>query len=248
MNSKLSALLVCLICLILASTIHAQEEIAIRTDNVVRLYSPNLPADINVAEWVRTGELAVLAPIDNPGKATPGPAPAPYPVATIWEKGIEQLGASSATCDGICFVNGPLWVPGKHSLILWTVRMPNPARRLQSEFVKDLTLQLWVDWNENKAWEQRERVIVQSINLQNLLPSTAPYIEVQYLTSFFIPHLPQYAGAVGPTKYSTKLWVRGALTYDDSDAAPMGDMLFGETEDYLVNFQENQGNQNINKG
>ncbi len=248
MNSKLSALLACLICLILASTINAQDEIAIRTDNVVRLYSPSLPADVNVAEWVRTGELGVLAPINNPGKAMPGPAPAPYPVAKIWEKGIEQLGVSNATCDGICFVNGPLWVPGKHALILWTIRIPNPAQRLQSELVKDLTLQLWVDWNENKAWEQRERTIVQSINLQNLLPSTAPYIEVQYLTSFFVPHLPQFAGSVGPTKYATKLWIRGALTYDDNDAAPMGDMLFGECEDYLVNFQENQGNQNINKG
>jgi hypothetical protein len=247
-NSKLSALLVCLICLILASTIHAQEEIAIRTDNVVRLYSPNLPADVNVAEWVRTGELAVLAPIDNPGKATPGPAPAPYPVATIWEKGIEQLGASSATCDGLCFVNGPLWVPGKHALILWTVRIPNPARRLQSEFVKDLTLQLWVDLNENKAWEQRERMIVQSINLQNLLPSMAPYIEVQYLTSFAIPRIAGFMGGSGATKYSAKLWVRGALTYDDNDAAPMGDMLFGETEDYLVNYQEIRTDTKINKG
>lgn len=248
MNSKLSALLVCLICLILASPINAQDEIAIRTDNVVRLCAPDLTADASVAAWVRTGELALLAPVDNPGKATPGPAPAPYPVAKIWEKGIEQLGASNGTCDGLCFVNGPLWVPGKKALILWTIRIPNPAQRLQSEFVKDLTLQLWVDWNENKTWEQRERIIVQSINLRNLMPSMAPYIEVQYLTSFFIPHLPQFAAMGGTTKYSTKLWIRGALTYDDNDAAPQGDLLFGETEDYLVNFQENQSNLNINKG
>ena len=248
MNSKMSALFVCLICLILASTIFAQEEIAIRTDNVVRLYSPNLPADVNAAEWVRTGELGLLAPVDNSGKATPGPAPAPYPVATIWEKGIEQLGVSSATCDGICFVNGPLWVPGKHALILWTIRIPNPGKRLQSEFPKDLTLQLWVDWNENKAWEQRERMIIQNINVQNLLPSVAPFIEVQYLTSFVIPHLPQFVASSGTAKYSTKLWIRGALTYDDNDGAPMGDFLFGECEDYKVEFQENQSNPKINKG
>ena len=36
--------------------------------------------------------------------------------------------------------------------------------------------------------------------------------------------------------------------YDDDDAAPMGDFLFGECEDYLVNYQENQNNTKINKG
>jgi hypothetical protein len=248
-NLKLSALFACLICLILVSTLQAQDEIRVTTDNVVRLCSPNLPAEFITAEWVRTGEFGLLAPVDNPGKATPGPAPAPYPVATIWEKGIEQLGASNAVCDGICFVNGPLWVPGKHALILWTVRIPNPGKRLQNEFVRDLTLQLWVDWNENKAWEQTERMIVQNINVQNYLSTPAPFIEIQYLTSFVIPHLPQYAGGSGATKYSTKLWIRGALTYDDNDAAPMGDFLFGECEDFLVNFQENQSSTTkINKG
>jgi hypothetical protein len=247
-NLKLRALMLCLVCLILASTLQAQDEIIVKPDNVVRLYSANLPSGVNVTGWVETGNLALLAPIDNPGKATPGPAPAPYPVATIWEMGIEQLGASNAVCDGLCFVNGPLWVPGKNALILWTIRIPNPGKRLQSEFARDLTLQLWVDWNENKAWEQGERVIVENINVQNLLPSKASYLEIQYLTSFFIPHLPQYMSSAGATKYSTKLWIRGALTYDDNDAAPMGDFLFGEYEDYLVNFQENQSNTKINKG
>jgi hypothetical protein len=76
----------------------------------------------------------------------------------------------------------------------------------------------------------------------------APFIEVQYLTSFVIPHLPQFVASSGAAKYSTKLWIRGALTYDDNDAAPMGDFLFGECEDYKVNFQENQSNPNVNKG
>ena len=247
MNFKLSALTACLICLILASTVCAQDAPAVKVDNVVRLYSPSLPADFNAAAWVRTGVLGLYAPVDNPGKATPGPAPAPYPVAKIWEKGIEQLGASGAVCDGICFVNGPLWVPGKHALILWTIRIPNPGKRLQSEFIRNLTLQLWVDWNENKAWEQRERMIVQNVDVRDLLPSTAPFIEVQYLTSFVIPHLSQFAGSSAAARSTAKLWIRGALTYDDNDAAPMGDFLFGECEDYLVNFQENQSDVKINK-
>ena len=248
MNFKLSALFICLVSLILTSTVFAQDEPTVKTDNVVRLYSPNLPADVNVAAWVKTGDFGLTAPIDNTKKATPGPAPAPYPVAAIWEKGIEQLGISGAVCDGICFVNGPLWVPGKHALILWTIRIPNPGKRLQSEFMRGLTLQLWVDWNENKAWEQRERMIVQNVNVQNLLATPASFIEIQYLTSFVIPHLPQFVASSGTAKYSTKLWVRGALTYDDNDAAPMGDFLFGECEDYKVDFQENQSTTKINQG
>lgn len=239
MNARLSALFACLVCLILASTLYAQDETAVKTDNVIRLYSPNLPADVNADIWVQTGDLGVLAPVDNTNKATPGPAPAPYPVAMVWEKGIEQLGISSAACDGICFVNGPLWVPGKHALVLWTVRIPMPSKRLTSEFMRDLTLQLWVDWNENKTWEQRERMLVQNVNIQNLLPSVASYLEIQYLTSFRIPSLTTVSGS-GTAKYSAKLWVRCGLTYDDNDAAPMGDALFGEYEDYLVNYQEIQ--------
>lgn len=242
MNARLSALFACLVCLILASTLCAQDEISVKTDTVIRLYSPNLPADVNAAVWAQTGELGVLAPIDNTNKATPGPAPTPYPVPMVWEQGIEQLGLSSDACDGICFVNGPLLVPGKWMLVLWTVRIPTSAQRLTSEFARDLTLQLWVDWNENKAWEQRERMLVQNLNIQNLVPAAASYLEVQYLTSFRVPTVAPWAGTGGGgvTKYNAKLWIRCGLTYDDNDAAPMGDALFGEYEDYLVNYQEIQ--------
>lgn len=240
MKCKLNAVFACLVCLILASTLYAQDDTAVKTDTVIRLCSPNLPSDLNVDVWVRTGDLGVLAPVDNTKKATPGPAPAPYPVAKVWEKGIEQLGASSMVCDGLCFVNGPLWVPGKYALILWTIRIPNPGKRLTSEFMRDLTLQLWVDWNENKTWEQRERMILQNVNVQNLISVSGPFLEIQYLTSFVIPRLAAFTGGSGATKYETKLWVRGGLAYDDSDAAPMGDALFGEYEDFLVNYQEIQ--------
>ena len=90
-------------------------------------------------------------------------------------------------------------------------------------------------------------MIVQNVDVRDLLPSTAPFIEVQYLTSFVIPHVSQFAGGSAATRSTTKLWVRGALTYDDGDAAPMGDFLFGECEDYLVNFQEIQSNLEFNK-
>jgi hypothetical protein len=246
MYMKRSVFFACLVCLILASTVFAQDDIIpvknLPTDNVkiVRLYSSNLPPEFNLTGWLQTGDFGLAAPVDNEKKATPGPAPAPYPVAHIWDKGIEQLGASSGICDGICFVNGPNWVPNKVALVLWTIRIPNPVSRLATEFNQDLTVQLWVDWNENKAWEKRERVMCESLNVHNLFPSTAQYIEVQYLTSFVIPNVVGHMGGSGATKFESKLWVRGALTYDDVDASPAGQALFGEYEDYQVSFQEIQ--------
>ncbi len=242
MNLRWKAALAFLVCLMLASTIAAQDDdVAVVQNKVIRFASPSVATEIDVARWVETGELAFTAgPVDNTKKATPGPAPAPYPAAVVWEPGIEQLGASASICDGICFVNGPLLVAGKKALVLWTIRIPNPSRRIVSEFSRDLTLQLWVDWNENKAWEKRERVLAESLNLADLLPSGAPYVEIQYMTSFFIPRFTQYVGGSGAIKYETKVWARGGLTYDDPDASPVGETLFGEYEDFLLRWQEIQ--------
>ena len=241
MNFKWIMCIACLTCLMLASTLSAQEEIPIDTGGkVIRLAAPNVPAEFNITTWLQTGDFGVAYPVDNMRKAAPGPAPAPYPVAKVWDKGIEQLGVSAVTCDGMCFVNGPLWVPGKNALVLWTIRVPNPSRRLATEFDRDLTLQLWVDWNENRAFDKGERMIVQSFNIGNLFPTMAPFIEIQYLTTFTVGHLPQYVRTGGTSKYETKLWVRTAVSYDDNDASPAGQALFGEYEDWLLNFQENQ--------
>ncbi|RJR29881.1 MAG: hypothetical protein C4574_02970 [Candidatus Latescibacterota bacterium] len=243
MNVKRTSFMMCLVCLMLASTLAAQDDdiAVVRKDNVVRLASPSVSAEFDVAHWVATGELILAAgPVNNTNKATPGPAPAPYAQAVVWEKGIEQLGASATICDGITFVNGPQWVANKPALVLWTIRIPNPSRRLLSEFSRDLTLQLWVDWNENKVWEKRERVIEQTLNFADLLPSSAPYIEIQYMTSFVVPRITHFAGGYGVTKYEAKVWVRGGLTYDDPDASPVGETLFGEYEDYLLNWFEIQ--------
>jgi hypothetical protein len=243
MNLKWKAALACLVCLMLASTLAAQDDdiAVVQSDMVIRLASPSVAGELDVATWLATGELKLSAgPVNNPNKATPGPAPAPYARAVVWEKGIEQLGASPTVCDGICFVNGPQWVANKLALVLWTIRIPNPSRRLLSEFSRDLTLQLWVDWNQNKAWEKRERVIEETLNLADLLPSIAPYVEIQYMTSFVVPRITHFAGGYGVTKYEAKVWVRGALTYDDPDASPVGETLFGEYEDYLLNWFEIQ--------
>jgi hypothetical protein len=228
----------CLMCLMLASTLSAQEDTPIDTGaKVVRLAAPNVPLDNNVTSWLETGAFAVAYPVGNDIKATPGPAPAPYPTAKVWESGIEQLGSSAVVCDGLTFVNGPNWVPNKQALVLWTIRIPRANWRTASEFNRDLTLQLWVDWNQNKAWEKSERMIVQSFNVRDLVPTTAPYVEVQYLTMFTIPNIEPPATVPVGKLYETRLWVRGAVTYDDSDASPAGQALFGEYEDWLTNYQ-----------
>ena len=242
MNVRWIASFACLVCLMLASTLAAQDDAqVIDVTKVVRLAAPNMPAEFDVSHWIETGELIVSGgPVNNTNKAVPGPAPAPYVPAKVWEMGIEQLGASAATCDGVCFVNGPQWVAGKQALVLWTIRIPRPSARLTSEFSRDMTLQLWVDWNESKSWEKRERVICQSINLANLLPSIKPYVEIQYMTSFTVPRITEFVGGSGATKYSAKLWTRCALTYDDVDASPLGETLFGEYEDYQLEWFEIQ--------
>lgn len=243
MNQKWKATLACLVCLMLASALAAQDDdiAVVENDNVIRLASPSVSSELDVAHWIATGEFILSAgPVDNTKKATPGPAPAPYAQAVVWEPGIEQLGASASVCDGICFVNGPLWVAGKKALVLWTIRIPNPSVRLLSEFSRDIALQLWVDWNENKAWEKRERVILETLSLADLLPSGAPYVEIQYMTSFTVPRITDFKGGSGATKYESKVWARGALTYDDPDASPVGQTLFGEYEDFLLNWFEIQ--------
>jgi GEVED domain len=238
MSLKRRVFFACLVCLILASSVLAQDDvIPTETVKVVRLHSSSLPADFNLTAWLETGDFGLTAPVNNEKKAVPGPAPAPYPTAKIWDKGIEQLGASFSVCDGITFVNGPNWVPTKEAVILWIIRIPNPSMRLSSEFERDLTLQLWVDWNENRAWDRNERVICENLNVRNLFPSTARYIEVQYLTSFIVPYVGGHEGGSGAMKYETKVWARGGLTYDDNDASPAGQALFGEYEDYQLLYQ-----------
>lgn len=248
MRSKWTVALSCLVCLILASSLLAQDDevrVVKPAENVVRLASPSVTSELDVSHWIETGEIMVTCdPAGDPNRVIPGPAPAPYPVAVVWEKGIEQLGASKDVCDGLWFINGHLLVAGKKALVLWKIRIPNPSQRLQDEFSRDLALQLWVDWNENKNWEKSERMIFEKLNVENLVrfiqgfPVTLPYLEVYYLTCFSVPKIVKFEGGRGATKYETRVWVRGALTYDDEDASPVGETLFGEYEDYQLNWFE----------
>lgn len=242
MKLRWIASLVCLVSLVLASTLSAQDDpIAVNTQQVVRLFSKDLPAEVNVQAYLKTGEVALTNGLQcTAPKILPGPAPAPYPQAVIWEKGFEQLGATSITCDGMWFINGNLWQPHKIALVLWKIRIPQPSKRLASEFARDLTLSLWVDNNEDRAWGQKERVLSESFNIGNWFPNKWSFLEVWYLTCFHIPSITtvgQQCGG-GAMKYETKLWIRGAVSYDDTDVSPAGECLFGEVEDYQINYFE----------
>jgi hypothetical protein len=234
--------LACLICLVLASTLSAQDDpVAIKTEQVVRLYAKDLPAEVDLQAYLSSGAVKLTNGLQcTAPQIVPGPAPAPYPQAVIWEKGFEQLGPTSVTCDGMWFINGNLWQPNKIALIMWKIRIPKPSKRLASEFERDLTLSLWVDSNEDKAWTKNERIIGESFNLHNLFPNRWSVLEIWYLTCFKVPGTPKAVqqGGGKTVKYETKFWVRGAVSYDDPDVSPTGEFLFGEVEDYQINYFE----------
>jgi hypothetical protein len=242
MKLRWIASLACLICLVLASTLGAQDDVlTVNGQKVVRLCSPKLPAEVNLQAFLNSGEVKLTngEKCEAP-KILPGPAPAPYPQTVVWEKGFEQLGPTSATCDGMWFINGNLWQPHKIALILWKIRVPQSSKRLASEFERDLTLSLWVDSNEDKTWSRNELILNESFSLYKLFPNKWPYLEVWYLTCFRVPEITkmgQQCGG-GAVKYETKLWVRGAISYDDVEVSPAGQFLFGEVEDYQISYFE----------
>lgn len=208
--------------------------------DVIRLYQEDLPADIDIQAFKDNGEIKLLGGLQCfPPMVTPGPAPDPYPHVHVWESGIEQLGPTSVNCDGIWFINGNLWLPRKYALVLWKIRIPEPKSRFATEFIKDLTVSLWVDWNQDKNWGKEEKVINCSINIEKFFPFKCSWLEIWYLTWFRIPRVTEMIDEpVEGRRYTAKLWARGVLSYDDPDTSPDGEGLFGEVEDYQISYFE----------
>jgi hypothetical protein len=235
-------LLACLLCLVFVISIpYAQQfEFVERPTRVIRLYNENLPEDIDLDAYLETGDVVILGVQEIlPPKITPGPAPDPYPHVHVWEMGVEQLGESMDACDGIWFINANLWLPGKWALVRWDIHVPDCQERDASEFAQNLTVSLWVDWNQDRTWSRNEQVINEHINVYEYLPHLGPYMEISYLTMFRIPDVAIWETmGQGSEKYTAKLWVRGVLSYDDPDASPDGESLFGDVEDYQISFFE----------
>jgi hypothetical protein len=210
-------------------------------DTDVYLYDPVVASDVDVNTYQSSGKV-----LNHHGKpfswnVSKGPAPAPFPTIAISENSFEQLGASNATIDGVIFINhGHYYVPGKKALILWIIRIPNASSRMANEFERDLTLSLFVDWNQDEAWKENERTMRKSLNLGHLFPTTHSKITVYYLSWFRVPSEADITALGGwhgrPDKDIRHMWARAVLAYDDPDMSADGAQLFGEYEDYFLTY------------
>jgi len=208
---------------------------------IINLYQDGLSSFIDTRQYTETGEIIPLTgKWGIPMKASPGPAPDPYPHVHVWEKGIEQLGPDPNACDGMYFINGQSIHPGKHVLVLWNIQIPSPSIRMGPEFDRDMTVSLWVDWNQDNEWTKNELMICENLNLSDEMPTDVSCVEVKYLTMFRVPWLNLAQPDIGDADvfYKVKLWARGVLTYDDPDPSPDGESLFGEAEDFRLSYFE----------
>jgi hypothetical protein len=210
-------------------------------DGDVYLYDQAVANEIDVGRFTQTGEVAFLTGISKFCDTEHGPAPDPYPHIHCWEPGMEQLGASNVEMDGIWFINlGGHWVKNRLALVLWKVRIPNANLRTASEFENDVTLSMWVDWDQNEMWDKDELQVRSSFNLADRFPTTKETMTVYYLTCFRVPDIEQMMSSEWWWWKSQKdiryLWVRGTVVYDDPDVSPDGEQLFGEAEDYRVSY------------
>lgn len=215
----------------------------VHAGEVVYMCQPGLEGVVNVDKYLSEGVVELTVGNTLNKKALPGPAPDPYPTIHIWEPGIEQLGKSYDTVDHGIEFTGRNWSPGSRVLVIWMIRIYNAPMRMPVEFEDDLNVALWVDWNQDGQWTKGERMISSSFNVHDLFPWEDDHIEIRYLSWFYIPNdenLFRMFGDYAPNQASTdtkSVWTRCLLSYDDPDASPDGECLFGEYEDYLVTYK-----------
>jgi len=209
----------------------------------IYLYDPDVAGEIDVNAYQLDGTVKKPTGGSFAQYVEKGPAPSSYPTIDIAENSFEQLGQSNVEIDGVIFVNhGNYYLPNKKALVLWTVRIPNASQRTADEFAGDLTLSLWVDWNQDSLWKQNERMITKSLNFANEFPTTQDEIVVSYLTSFMVPDVTSEEFLSAQAKYGNsgkdvrRMWVRALVACDDPDVSPDGGQLFGEYEDYRIAY------------
>jgi len=228
--------------------------IAFAQTEEVYLYNENVVGDVNIGAYVESGDVEMMDGSKGQGAMKyvyKGPAPAPYPQVLVWEKNIEQLGRTSFEVNGLRFINhGTHWVKNKKALVMWEIQIPNASQRLAAEFAQDLTLSMWVDWNQDQMWNKGELMIQDHINLGDRFPTSEGTLHVYYLTSFRVPDVDAMTSAKKPDtpdqpgndKGMVYLWVRGIVSYDDPDVSPDGEQIFGEVEDYRVAYMQTPRN------
>lgn len=230
---QLSVVLLFLI--LLTSTVHAEQ--------IYYLAQEGLTGEVNMNTYLSEGQVMMLTGPTINKKAVPGPAPVEYPGITIWEQGIETLGKDHTVNDRGLQFTGQNWSPGSKVLVIWKIRIYNAPQRMPIEFKQDLNVALWVDWNQDGTWAPAEKMICSSFNIYDLFPFEDDHIEIRYLSWFDIPEDTDLFVMNGkkapetPNKSEKSVWIRGLLSYDDPDASPDGNCLFGEYEDYLVTYK-----------
>jgi hypothetical protein len=206
------------------------------------LYSEEVADLIDVEEYIVSGVIDLDMGTGSMQRVGLGPAPDPYPQIMMWEPGIEQLGAELGETDGIRFINhGTHWVKNRQALVLWRIDIPNASSRLPEEFAEDLTVCLWVDWNQDQMWGKNEAMIRRHLNLSEYVPFMDETVHVYYLTAFRVPDLDNWLASLKKgdnLRDVYDLWVRGVLACDDPDMSPDGEQLFGDVEDYVVKYMK----------
>jgi hypothetical protein len=214
-----------------------------RADKNVYLYDPQVAPMIDVDAYLQNGTVQQADGQGFPKYVDRGPAPPEYPTIAISEPGFEWLGVSAASIDGVIFINhGQYLKPNKNALVLWVVRIPNASARSAAEFGQDLTLSMWIDWNQDNVWKESERMTRKSLNVASWFPTSHGDLYVFYLACFDVPDVTmtmesnkKYGG--GDSKKEVRhMWARAVVSYDDADNSPDGAQLFGDTEDYRVAY------------
>jgi hypothetical protein len=207
----------------------------------VYLYDQSVADQIDLDRYTTTGEVAFKKGIAKISDADKGPAPDPYPHVHTWEPGYEMMGYAVPQVDGIWFINlGNHWVKNQKALVLWRIKVPDANARMVSEMAKDLTLSLWVDWDQNEMWDKDEIMLRSHINVGEHMPTTDESMVFYYLTSFTVPDINDLMSAekvlVQKSREIMYFWARSSIAYDDPDVSPDGEQLFGEVEDYRVAY------------
>ena len=214
-----------------------------RADTKVFLYDSQVTSMIDMDAYLADGTVQQADGQGFPKYVDRGPAPPEYPTIAVSAPGFEWLGPSATRIDGVIFINhGQYFKPHKGALVLWTVRIPNASARNAAEFGQDLTLSMWIDWNQDNQWKEGERMTRKSLNVGDWFPTTHGDLYLFYLAYFEVPDVSMNMesnkkfGGPGSKKEIRHMWARAVVSYDDSDNSPDGAQLFGDVEDYRVAY------------
>jgi len=214
------------------------------TEANVYVYDDAITIVVDVDQFETSGDVTFLDGMGESCMTEPGPAPDPYPRIRFLGPCFEQLGASNTNMDGISFFtrgNHGYWKKNGRVFVLWKIHVPSADERAATDFEEDITLSMWVDWDQNQVWDRGELVIRKSVNIGDYVPAGDTNVYLNCLTSFRVPDITRSAATnrVPANKFNSAtvhLWVRGSVSYDNAAVSPDGDQLYGEFEDYRVGY------------